>query len=221
MRTDGIARLCLLNPGWRSNPVSPGFRPGLVDAHRMPLPRGLRVPLTKLYIYTYSAHMPHEPGSVVRCDALAYFITWSTYGSWLPGDARGWVDDRGAIRAPNPRLMRRAAASMKHPPVTLSAPDRVIVEHAIREQCRFRGWHLLAANCRSSHVHVVVAAPDRQADEVLRCLKAWCSRSLADRDTRRSSWWTRGGSIRQLFETRNVENVVAYVMECQDEPRGH
>ena len=178
------------------------------------------MPLTTLYICPYPAHMPHEPGSVVRCDASAFFITWSTYGSWLPGDARGWVDDRGAIRAPNPQLMRRAAASMKHPLVTLSAPDRVIVEQAIREQCRFRGWHLLAANCRSSHVHVVVAAPDRQADEVLRCLKAWCSRTLADRGTRRSSWWTRGGSIRRLFKTRNVENVVAYVMECQDEPRG-
>ena len=26
--------------------------------------------------------------------ALAYYFTWNTYGSWLPGDRRGWVRKR-------------------------------------------------------------------------------------------------------------------------------
>ena len=25
-------------------------------------------------------------------DPLAYFLTWSTYGTWLPGDERGWIE---------------------------------------------------------------------------------------------------------------------------------
>jgi hypothetical protein len=24
-------------------------------------------------------------------DPIGYFLTWVTYGTWLPGDARGWV----------------------------------------------------------------------------------------------------------------------------------
>ena len=24
-------------------------------------------------------------------DPIGYFLTWSTYGTWLPGDATGWV----------------------------------------------------------------------------------------------------------------------------------
>jgi hypothetical protein len=24
-------------------------------------------------------------------DPLAYFLTWATYGTWLPGDERGWI----------------------------------------------------------------------------------------------------------------------------------
>jgi hypothetical protein len=24
-------------------------------------------------------------------DPLAYFITWTCYGTWLPGDDRGWT----------------------------------------------------------------------------------------------------------------------------------
>ena len=23
---------------------------------------------------------------------LAYFLTWTTYGTWLPGDERGWIE---------------------------------------------------------------------------------------------------------------------------------
>ncbi len=32
-------------------------------------------------------------------DPIGYFLTWVTYGTWLPGDARGWVEYRhGSIR---------------------------------------------------------------------------------------------------------------------------
>jgi hypothetical protein len=29
-------------------------------------------------------------GSIPMADPLAYFLTWTTYGTWLPGDERGW-----------------------------------------------------------------------------------------------------------------------------------
>ena len=25
-------------------------------------------------------------------DPIAFMFTWSTYGTWLPGDERGWVE---------------------------------------------------------------------------------------------------------------------------------
>ena len=28
-------------------------------------------------------------------EPLAYFLTWPTYGTWLPGDERGWVEYQG------------------------------------------------------------------------------------------------------------------------------
>jgi hypothetical protein len=46
--------------------------------------------------------MAREPGSVPRDEPLAYFLTWTTYGSWLPGDQRGWVAKPGQFRAPDP-----------------------------------------------------------------------------------------------------------------------
>ncbi len=32
---------------------------------------------------------------------LAYFLTWTTHGSWLIGDNRNWVDKQGEFRRPD------------------------------------------------------------------------------------------------------------------------
>lgn len=37
-------------------------------------------------------------------DPLAYFITWTTYGTWLPGDPRGWVEYHHGHQLPDPIL---------------------------------------------------------------------------------------------------------------------
>ena len=29
--------------------------------------------------------------SIPHSDPLAFFLTWTAYGSWLPGDGRGWA----------------------------------------------------------------------------------------------------------------------------------
>ena len=33
-------------------------------------------------------------------EPLAYFLTWPTYGTWLPGDERGWVEYRHGWQLP-------------------------------------------------------------------------------------------------------------------------
>jgi hypothetical protein len=33
-------------------------------------------------------------------EPLAYFLTWPTYGTWLPGDERGWVQYRHGLQPP-------------------------------------------------------------------------------------------------------------------------
>jgi REP element-mobilizing transposase RayT len=103
--------------------------------------------------------------------------------------------------------------------VELRQHDRGIVEAAVREHCVFRGWQLHAVNCRVTHVHVVVSARGWSPGEVLRSIKARCSRELSTRTGRRPRWWTRDGSKRLLYDTRDVEGVVAYVLECQDRPK--
>ncbi len=155
---------------------------------------------------------------------LAYHITWTTYGTWLPGDARGWVKSRvWGIQAPDPEREQQARDHMAEPAVVLTPDQRTLVEQTVRDHCRLRGWMLHAVNARTNHVHVVVTA-NREPDEVMGQFKAWCSRNLSDqaglvaavaRKAGRRRWFTEGGDKERIEDKQYLENAIQYVLERQ------
>ena len=157
-------------------------------------------------------------------DILAYHITWTTYGTWLPGDERGWVDSAApGIRAPDPEREQIAALAMAEPLVTLSPEQRDLVEQTIRDHCRIRGWAPHAVNARTNHIHVVVTA-DREGKVVRDQFKAWCSQKLSDqaglttpvaRKAGRRHWFTEGGSCKAIENEEYLKKAIAYVLEGQ------
>ena len=114
---------------------------------------------------------------------LAYFLTWTTYGTWLPGDARGWVDKHQSgpdapYQAPDPQRARAAMARLRESPVVLTPAARAAVEAALRETCSYRGWMVHAVSVRTNHVHIVVTVPGLTPGWVMRTLKAYATRAL-------------------------------------------
>jgi REP element-mobilizing transposase RayT len=122
----------------------------------------------------------------MRGEPLAYFLTWTSYGTWLPGDERGWVAKPGAFRKPNPELQEAARQLMTEPELILDNEQRRIVEQTIADHCRIRHWHLHVVNVRTNHVHVVVTANGRDPEDVLNQFKAWCTRKLKEHALRES-----------------------------------
>jgi len=117
-------------------------------------------------------------------EPLAYFLTWNSYGSWLPGDERGWILYERGWKLPNAALELEAQASMTEDACYLDLEQREAVQWQIAETCRIRGWELHAVNCRSNHVHVVVSA--NQNPKIVRNqLKAWCTRRLKELELKR------------------------------------
>src|SRR5271166_3497530 len=106
--------------------------------------------------------MSRDAGRVPQDDPLAFFLTWTTYGSWLPGDERGWVEKPGNIMSPDPERESEAAERMHDSEVLLDSEQRDLVERTVADHCRHRDWHLHAVNCRTQHVHVVATAPQRK-----------------------------------------------------------
>jgi hypothetical protein len=135
----------------------------------------------------------------------AYLITFTTYGTRLPGNPRGRVDRRqNKYGMPFPPaqqyLETKIETCLRCPPYTLDALRRPLVLTAIQEACTYRGRVLEAAHVRTNHNHCVVGA---QADPefVLNTLKSYASRKLnrAELEPHRTRRWTRHGSMKYLW----------------------
>jgi REP element-mobilizing transposase RayT len=156
--------------------------------------------------------------------ALAYFITWTTYGTWLSGDARGWIKKgHSGVQPPDWRIEDLARERMVEEAVILTVSPRAIVEETIRAHCGIRKWMLHAVNARTNHIHVVVTA-DRVPDDVANQLKAWCSRKLSDAaelkglvaiKAGRRHWFTEGGDKEVIYDDEHLRNAIRYVLERQ------
>src|SRR2546422_11604996 len=102
-----------------------------------------------------------------------WLLTWTTYGSWLPGDTRGSVtsvrnhapkrkrhNQPGApIDPAMPGLETSAEKLLKAEPVRLSRVDADVLLNQLHETAAFRHWKLFACAIMANHVHVVIGVP--------------------------------------------------------------
>jgi REP element-mobilizing transposase RayT len=148
-------------------------------------------------------------------EPLAYFLTWTTYGSWLPGDERFWTSRNHGHQPPDDRIKRFSKSLMKEESVLLSDREREIVEQAIKDHCELKKWNILAINVRTNHVHVVLEC-DIDPKTAMQQFKMWATRRLNDESKhQRKKCWSRGGSVKILHTDESVENTVRYTVEGQ------
>jgi REP element-mobilizing transposase RayT len=158
--------------------------------------------------------------------ALAYFITFSTYGTWLHGTDKG----KGSVDRnhnhfgekfvePSNSREGKSRDEMAQEPFAMDAARREIVRDAIVALCAEKRWRLLALHVRTNHVHVVVDV-DRDAGRAMSDMKARASRALSkagfdDADRKR---WTRHGSALHLFDAAEVADKIDYTLNRQGVP---
>ena len=150
-------------------------------------------------------------------DAITYFITWTTYGTWLPGDARGWRKTGNGNMLPQPRLAEWCRNRLSEQPVVLTLAQRLKVETVCQAHAGIRGWILHAVQARSNHVHLVVTA-DKAPKTVRDQFKANATRVLREAPDAitNKTVWTQGGDCEVIDGEENLERVVQYVLEAQD-----
>lgn len=157
--------------------------------------------------------------------ALAYFITFSTYGTWLHGSEKGSVDRQHnvygeAVLMPNSALKEYRRKLMKQEPYALNAASRKIVLKAIQDHTTFRDWFLWAAHVRTNHVHIVVGTGDetKSPERMMTELKAHASRDInAARIELECEHWTRHGSTRHLHTEDEINQAIYYTVYEQGE----
>jgi REP element-mobilizing transposase RayT len=153
---------------------------------------------------------------------LAYFLTWTCYGTWIHGDDRGSVDDQNRAHGTpflprQPARHRHESALLRAEPFLLTDPMRLLVDRTIRDHCSILHWPCFALNVRTNHVHAVVGATHPDPGAVAGQLKAWSTRRLREAGLVESGrpLWTKRASTRYVWNDEGLRAAVDYVMNHQ------
>jgi len=158
-----------------------------------------------------------------------WLITSTTYGTWLPGDPRGFVSN---VRLPDdalakhnqygtvydqdhPRLQDLARKRMRGSPIYFTQAHADIVLAQFLETTKVQRWHVHALAIMSNHFHLVVTAVESiPSKKILQSYKSYASRALNENFPRPASdtWWTTSGSRRPLRGEEALAHAIAYVL---------
>jgi REP element-mobilizing transposase RayT len=153
-------------------------------------------------------------GMTMAC-ALGYLLTWTTCGTWLPGDRRGWVNRSRThgevVEPPAAPLEVFARQSLVESSFKMDRGMRQLVDEAIRAACLRRNVQLWALGVRSNHVHAVVTAPAFGPMDLIGLLKTYATYALRSLVPRKH-YWTRYGSTRYLNNQASLDGAIRYVV---------
>jgi len=167
---------------------------------------------------------------------MHWHFTSTTYGTWLPGDERGFVSTVNNYRPEDvekkqdqtrlrhnqpdtlydrrmPGLKRSAKQLLKCDPIYLNSEQAHAILAQFQETCTYRQWALLVASVMSNHFHAVVIAPNEvDSEDILGDLKGYASRRLNKKWGKPLSetWWAESGSQRPKNNELAIRNAVRY-----------
>ena len=186
-------------------------------------PRGsLRLPPVQARRLAKSIGM--EMMDPMNDEPFALFIIWKCYGTWLPGDRRGYASNTrrpdggfvakqnipGTPYAAGDRSTRNRALQ-RYATVRLAVDQTDCVVRAMVEAAGRRGWRLARAAVISNHVHVIVLSCPDDGPAVRRILKGTCQAALSRLANVSKRWWTAGDSDRYLHDEDSILAAMKYV----------
>ena len=140
---------------------------------------------------------------------LGYMITFTTYGTWLQGDKRGFVKD-GTTYAANQSLADSNKQNFSKNPVKLSKDHRAVAAKAIYEKADKLNQKILALVVCSNHVHIVANYVPVPIGKVVSYYK-----NVAQAELRKVGLtgrvWTKGFDKRYCFDEQALKSRIDYV----------
>jgi hypothetical protein len=138
---------------------------------------------------------------------LGTLITATTFGTWLRGDARGWIDD-GILMPPDPALEAGDRKRMAHPPFLFPAEAMLSTGDAIGTSLRHRlDIVIFALAVQSWHFHLLVGPTQLRIDQIVKCAKDAARYHLR----LNQPIWTEGYDKRFCFDRSSLTSRVHYV----------
>ena len=132
-------------------------------------------------------------------------ITTTSYGTWLPGDLRGYVD-KGVILPPNPQLLNHAQAMLSKASAYFTDAQQIVLEHAIHSAATEFGYQLTDLSIESWHLHWMIAHGYDSVATMVGRLKTRMRQMI-----NRGRIWTEGYCHRCLYTGDDIETARQYI----------
>src|SRR4030042_4980722 len=120
---------------------------------------------------------------------IGYMITWTTYGTWLQGDKRGYVKN-GTILPANDKLKSANQKQQKFPTVKLDLRQKHIVRQAILQEAQKINQKIHAIAVCSNHVHIVAKVSTESIERIVHRYKRLATFVLRKAGLNRKIWTT-------------------------------
>jgi hypothetical protein len=163
-----------------------------------------------------------------RDDTFALLISWTCYGTWLPGDARGYVSNTllpGGGFEPKQNVPHTPCAAddkvghakarqiQSQPTVRLSRSFARAAAEAMVAAAAERGWFISRAAIMANHAHIVITSCPDHGPTVRRVLKGVSQAAMNRTVGGPRRWWTAGGSDRYKHGGAAVEATIGNVAD--------
>jgi hypothetical protein len=142
-------------------------------------------------------------------NTLGYMVTWTTYGTWLQGDKRGFVK-KGKILEANKGLEQANKEMRSGNGVKLKKGQREVVRIAIVQEAERIGEKVLAMSVWSNHVHVVIEGGGKPVDKIVSRFKNAAYYALREHGVE-GRVWTSGYDKRFCFDEKSLRKRIEYV----------
>lgn len=137
-------------------------------------------------------------------------LTWTTYGTWLQGDKRGWVKN-GRTYGPLESLENANRQIMMQDSFKLDKVQRQIAADAIVQKAAEIEQRIHALAVCSNHVHIVVDCVPIEIGKIASYYKNAAKFALKD-DGFEGKLWTKGFDKRYCDDAVDIGEKVKYVL---------
>ena len=140
---------------------------------------------------------------------LGYRITWTTYGTWLQGDERGYVKN-ARIYPGNKSLCQSNERLKVRDAVKLTNRERQLVRTAIVSEAQLHSQHIYALSVQPTHIHIVLQYIPQPISKIVAYYKK-AGRLVLKPAGRSGKLWTRGYDKRFCFDRAALQQKIKYV----------
>ncbi len=145
---------------------------------------------------------------------VGYMVTWTTYGSWLPGDERGFVAN-GQILPGDLKTLERNKKRQKLPTVKLNKKEIKLIRQTIVNEAREIGHEIVALSVCTNHVHLAARTNDKLIEDIVGRYKSITTSALWELG-REGRIWTKGYDKRFCFSEEELTRKIQYVNKHND-----